>query len=315
MFVEDLEGSWEDNPFGNRRFLLQTNAQVDRLKHSKVVGVIINTALGLDVAGAAAPAPAKTRETRKHADNPLKKEERVRLAAETVMHSEAAVARLFEDVRQGGAISFQLATPVVAEISRAMERDPLVFINVAKLKSKDETTFRHSIAVSALMVQFARYLKFDDETVRIMGVSGLLHDVGKMKIPDDVLRKEGGLTDSEFQTIRHHPSLGHAMLSSQADMPQVVLDVCLQHHERLDGKGYPMGLSGDEISQPVRMCTICDVYEAITSIRPYKKAWSQSDAIAWMLERQGHFDRSLLREFVSALGMMTRQSAITPKSL
>jgi putative nucleotidyltransferase with HDIG domain len=303
MFVEDLECAWEENPIGERRFLLERGEQVELLKRSKVRAVIINTALGADISEAASIASRKY-----EAAAPL--DQRRLLATNILANVQSTTADLFEDVRSGGGISMAQAAPVVREISRAMEKDPVVFFSVSRLKSKDETTFRHSIAVSALLVQFARYMKFDAETVLAFGTAGLVHDIGKMQIPDEILQKQGGLTEAEFETIRSHPAIGHAILAEQGDMPQLVLDICLYHHERVDGKGYPAGLSGDAIGMHVLMATICDVYEAITSARPYKKPWSRADAVAWMLERQGHFDRALLREFVACLDLMGKQALL-----
>lgn len=303
MFVEDLECAWEENPIRRRRFLLERPEQVDLLKRSNVKAVIINPTLGTDIGEASGIADHRT-----EAAVPL--DQRFQVAATILASIQSTTTDLFNGVRQGDGVSMAQAAPVVREISRAMERDATVFFSVSRLKSKDETTFRHSIAVSALLVQFARYMKFDAETVQVFGTAGLLHDIGKMQIPDDVLQKQGSLTDAEFETIRSHPALGHAILSAQGDMPQLVLDICLHHHERIDGKGYPGGLSGDEIGMHVCMATICDVYEAITSVRPYKKAWSRADALAWMLERQGHFDRSLLRDFIACLDLMGKPVAV-----
>jgi HD-GYP domain-containing protein (c-di-GMP phosphodiesterase class II) len=307
MFIEDLEGSWSDNPFESRRFLLETDEQLVRLRGSKIDGIIINTAMGADIGGiVATPKPAsRTASARK----PLAamKERRER-ASQIIAESEAVVEGLFRNARANGAISTADAAPVVAEISDAMRRDPMIFVSVSRLKSKDETTFLHSIAVGALMVQFGRYLRLEEAAVHMLGVSGLLHDIGKMNVPDDILSKEGKLTEDELRQMRNHPRLGHAILAASGDMPQVVLDVCLYHHERMDGEGYPEGLSGDDLSLPVRMAAICDVFEAITSARPYKKPWKQADAIAWMLDRTGHFDRPLLREFVASLELMARNS-------
>jgi putative nucleotidyltransferase with HDIG domain len=301
MFLEDLEGSWNDNPFQRRRFLLETDAQVVALLQSNIGAVVINTALGLDV-----PAPTDIPVTRRGAD--FSTEERIQIAADFISKSEEVVAGLFQSVRGRGHISLEQVHPIVRRISNFIEHDPLVFLNVSRLKLKDETTFRHSIGVSALAMQFGRYIKLDDKTVQLLGVSGLLHDVGKMEIPNEILTKTGKLTEPELTLVQRHPVLGHKILSTHGDMPKMVLDVCLQHHERLDGKGYPNGLTGKQISLPVRICTICDVFEAITSVRPYKPAWSTADAIAWMLDRRGLFDRALVREFVACLELMAKTS-------
>jgi putative nucleotidyltransferase with HDIG domain len=309
MFVEDLEGSWSDNPFSSRRFLLTTDEQLRKLRQSKISGIIINTALGIDVSGAPPSSPRAEATPAKAATPAPALAERVEIASRIIAQSETVVEGLFRSVRSGDAITIERTRPVVEQISQSMRRDPIVFLSVSRLKSKDETTFLHSIAVSALMVQFARYLKLDEDLVQILGISGLVHDIGKMSIPDDILCKEGKLTESEFRQMRDHPALGHAILSSQGNMPDIVLEICLNHHEQLDGKGYPNGLAGDDLSLPVRISTICDVYEAITSVRPYKKPWKQSDAFAWMLDRQGHFDRPLLREFIASLELMARNAA------
>jgi putative nucleotidyltransferase with HDIG domain len=309
MFIEDLEGAWNDNPFATRRFLLETDEQLAALKRSKITGVIINTTMGIDVAATSAPVAKVRNAARARAASPSF-DERKKVVSHMIAQSEAVVEDLFKDARAGASVTVAQARPVVEQISDTMRRDPRVFLSVSRLKSKDETTFLHSISVSALMAQFARYLKLDTETIELLGMCGLLHDIGKMNVPDDILSKEGKLTDSELQLMRNHPALGHAILSNGGDMPDVVLDVCLHHHERLDGKGYPNGLAGDEISLPVRISSICDVYEAITSTRPYKRAWKQSDAIAWMLERQGQFDRPLLREFIVNLELIARADQI-----
>jgi HD-GYP domain-containing protein (c-di-GMP phosphodiesterase class II) len=308
MFVEDLEGFWHDNPFSSRRFLLETEEQLRRLRHSKVSGVIINTALGIDVSGTCASASRMAPATSKAAQQGFALAERVEVASQIIAQSETVVEGLFKGVRSGGTITVEQTKPVVEQISLSMRRDPVVFLSVSRLKSKDETTFLHSVGVSALMVQFGRYLKLEEDVVQLLGIAGLVHDVGKMSIPDDILCKEGKLTEDEFKQMRDHPALGHAILSSQGNMPDIVLDVCLHHHEQLDGKGYPNRLAGDDLSLPVRISSICDVYEAITSARPYKAPWKQSDAFAWMLDRQGHFDRPLLREFIASLELISRSA-------
>jgi putative nucleotidyltransferase with HDIG domain len=171
---------------------------------------------------------------------------------------------------------------------------------MTRMKTKDEATFLHSLAVSALMIRLARHLKIDKFLVPVLGMGGLLHDIGKIGTPIEILTKTGALTDAEMEIIRLHPERGHHMLSRGKGMPEIVLDVCLHHHERLDGKGYPSGLRDGEISLYARMAAICDVYDALTA-RPYKKPWTASEAISWMLDTKGLFDRDVLREFIDGV--------------
>ncbi|HCW95396.1 MAG TPA: phosphodiesterase [Pseudomonas sp.] len=134
--------------------------------------------------------------------------------------------------------------------------------------------------------------------------AALLHDIGKMAMPLEVLNKPGKLDDDEFAIMRSHPERGHAiLLNAQSSVSEAVLDVCLHHHEKVDGTGYPHRLAGEQISLLARMGAICDVYDAITSNRPYKTAWDASGSLAKMAQWQGHFDTQLLHAFVRAVGI------------
>lgn len=146
-------------------------------------------------------------------------------------------------------------------------------------------------------------------------MAGLLHDIGKMAMPLDVLNKPGKLSDDEYAIMRSHPERGHAMLlAAQTAVSDAVLDVCLHHHEKVDGTGYPHRLAGEEISLLARMGAICDVYDAITSNRPYKTAWDASGSLARMAQWQGHFDTQLLHAFVRTVGIYPLGSLVRLQS-
>lgn len=310
MFIEDLEGEWTENPLSRRRFTIRDVAEIDRLKLSSIAAVIINTAKGLDVDSGVETLASHGR-TRTAAISAASDTAERQIAVQNVKESVQALKGLFSDATSDAAFSAKNIAPVADQVAQTMQKNPLVLLNITRLKSKDETTFVHSIAVSALMVQVSRYMKLDAKTVQLMGMAGLLHDVGKTKIPDDVLNKPGKLTEEELALIRDHPALGHEILSRHPDMPKMVLDITRHHHERLDGKGYPDGLPASEISLHVRISTVCDVYDAVTSIRPYKKPWSHMDAVNWMMAQQGAFDREILHEFFSSMEtiMETRRRA------
>ena len=286
MFIEMVEGIWHDPLLSRRRFLLRRES--DRLKFNECAnaGVVINTTKGLDVS-----------------DVSRKIEIDVKAARETIQKSVQLLESVFGRLPEGNAISVDQVEPVISSVSKSMDDHPAVFISVTRLKSKDEVTFLHSLSVSALMILFSRHLGLNEELVQMLGTAGLLHDVGKLEIPLEVLNKEGRLNEDEIQLIRDHPEKGHAILSCQEGMPEIVLDVCLNHHERIDGKGYPRKLSHGQISLHARLAAICDVYDAITSVRPYKAAWSAKEALAWMLANEGHFDRRLVRKFALCLSV------------
>lgn len=204
----------------------------------------------------------------------------------------------------GKALDANDALPLVEEISNSVMRNPGAVISLARLKKKDNYTYMHSVAVCALMVALARQLGMDETATRKAGLAGLLHDVGKLMIPDEILDKPGRLTDEEFAAIKSHPVEGHRMLLEGSGIDELALDVCLHHHEKVDGSGYPEGLSDQQISIYAKMGAVCDVYDAITSNRPYKNGWDPAESLRKMAEwSKGHFDPVVFQAFVKSVGI------------
>ncbi|MBV8394372.1 MAG: HD-GYP domain-containing protein, partial [Alphaproteobacteria bacterium] len=289
MYLQAMEGSWLSHPFWKTRFVIRDQADLDSLQASAVEFVWIDVSKGLDVVGepeveavrieAAAPdepppfvAPAATPVAMAPPARASMTEEMAR-AAQIVNRSREAVTHLFGEARLGKAIEPEQCLPLVEEVASSVSRNPSALISLARLKTKDDYTYMHSVAVCALMIGLSRQLGLSEAQTREAGLAGLLHDVGKMAMPLDVLNKPGKLTDEEFDVMRSHPERGWAMLSEGGAVPASALDVCLHHHEKIDGSGYPKRLKGEQISRLARMGAICDVYDAITSNRPYKTAW------------------------------------------
>jgi putative nucleotidyltransferase with HDIG domain len=193
--------------------------------------------------------------------------------------------------------------PILADLSEQVSRNTSAFLGILRLKARDEYTYLHSVAVSALMMNLARTLKLPESDLHGLGLAGLLHDVGKIAMPSGVLNKPGALTPAEFAIMKSHPEAGLKLLKAGSGVPAVAFDVCLHHHERMDGRGYPCGLAGDQLSLAARMGAICDVYDALTSDRPYKQAWSPQKALGQMASWKGHFDPALMRAFMTSLGI------------
>jgi HD-GYP domain-containing protein (c-di-GMP phosphodiesterase class II) len=164
------------------------------------------------------------------------------------------------------------------------------------------------------MVSLARQLGFSDEQTRESGLAGLLHDVGKMAIPLDILNNPGKLTDEEFAVVKEHPVAGHRMLLEGGAVGEIALEVCLHHHEKMDGTGYPNQLSGHNISLFARMGAVCDVYDAVTSNRPYKQGWCPSESLRKMAEWEGHFDKNIFQAFVKCVGIYPVGTLVRLKS-
>lgn len=328
MFITELCGSWMEHPFFKTKFLLEDNHDLESLLKSGIKEVWINTDKGLD---ADEIVPGKTLsdiedETEKMLRDAARAkriektsmDEEVKIARRVCNKSKEAVISMFNDARMGKAIEVEQAQELVEEISESVMRQPHALISLARLKNADEYTYMHSVAVCALMIALARQLDLDEDMVRECGLAGLLHDLGKMGIPNKILNKPGKLTDEEFTTIKSHPQIGASILMDNPLVSPMVLDVVLHHHEKVDGSGYPHKLSGDTISLFAKMgavCDVCDVYDAITSNRPYKKGWSPAESIRKMAEwSKGHFDESVFQAFVKTVGIYPTGSLVRLES-
>ncbi len=316
MHVHEFCGSWMDHPFWRSRFMVR-ESELRRIAESGITELWINTDLGLDVEGGdvgpvvdrADVDTAIEHELRDMATRPASLAELgepldpVSRAAALVRRSVPKITSLFQEARLGRAVDARSCEAMVDEITASVETDPGSLISVVRLKNHDEYTYMHSVAVSALMVALGRQLGLKGDLLRRAGLAGMLHDLGKARMPLEILNKPGKLTDAEFAIIKSHPTVGHAMLLEGKGAGPVVLDVCLHHHEKFDGTGYPDGLAGDKISLLARMGTVCDVYDAITSVRPYNSGWDPGEALRRMAQWKGHFDPKVFQAFVKTVGI------------
>ena len=309
MYVHALCGHWIDHPFWKERFLLSDAQDILRIQRSAISEVMIDTDKGRDLPAATAPSRAPAASAPAAAEThgvPARRESmdaEVSRAMRIVTRAKAAVTSMFNDARMGQAINTLESEALVDEISSSVLRHPHALISLSRLKSSDEYTYMHSVAVCALMMALARQLQLPEGWVREAGIAGLMHDIGKMTIGSDILNKPGRLTDPEFAAMRLHPQGGVKILQQSGVLNAAAYDVCLHHHEKFDGTGYPFGLQGEQISIFSRMAAICDVYDAITSERPYKKAWGPAHSIREMASWAGHFDEKIFQAFVRAVGI------------
>ncbi|OJZ19629.1 MAG: phosphodiesterase [Thiobacillus sp. 65-29] len=324
MHLHELCGSWMDHPFWRSRFTLSDPADIRRILDSGIVEVWIDTAKGADLPAAASgkpptePAPAVATTPAQPVDTPYARapkqvalDEELKRAAMICARARSAVVSMFQEVRMGKAINAEAASELVEEISSSVLRNPGALISLARLKTADDYTYMHSVAVCALMVALARQLDLDEQATREAGMSGLLHDIGKAMMPMDILNKPGKLTDDEFRIIQSHPVEGHRLLVEGKSASEIVLDVCLHHHEKTDGSGYPDRLPGEKISVFAKMGAVCDVYDAITSNRPYKAGWDPAESIRRMAEwSTGHFDDVVFQAFVKSIGIYPTGSLV-----
>lgn len=346
MHLHALEGAWMDHPFWKTRFVIRDEEQLKKLQDSVILEVWIDPEKGLDVAEAvpaalparapaAAPAtqpvpamagpgggasvPAQPASRPKPSSTPVPAPsksfaEELRTASVLCNKGRAQMQKVFTEVRLGRAVDAEACLPLVQEISDSVIRNPSAIVSLLRLKTQDDYSYMHSVAVCALMVALGRELGFDQEQCRTAGTAGLLHDVGKALMPLDILNKPGKLTDAEFDVMRSHPVRGFELLQEAHGTSPEAIDVCLHHHERVDGTGYPHRLPVDRLSTLVRMGSICDVYDAITSDRPYKNGWDPAESIGQMASWKGQFDPAIFAAFVKSVGIYPTGSLVRLQS-
>lgn len=338
MYIDELDASWLDHPFWKSAFKVEQPAQLAQLKTSNIKTVWIDTSKGVDIeaprppvptqwvddvevpAGAGAPeadlsgigAPAPQPVPAK----PCGMTEEVVRARRILGQARPAMKSMFADARMGKAVDTEHCLPLVDEITQSVARNPGAIVSLARLKTSDDYTYMHSVAVCALMVALARQLGLSEDETREVGLAGLVHDLGKAMMPLDVLNKPGKLTDAEYAIMKGHPEAGHRMLVEGRGVGPIPLEVCLHHHEKMNGTGYPHRLKGEQISLYARMGAVTDVYDAITSNRPYKAGWDPAESVQKMAQwtKEGHFDERVFQAFVKSLGIYPTGSLVRLQS-
>ncbi len=321
MYVHELKGAWVDHPFWKTKFILDDTKDLKKLNTSIIKQVVIDTDKGLDVelvkpdsqceATLAIAVKATT-------TNPpvarVSMQQELKQATHIIQESKLAMASVFKDARLGKVIDTDHIMPLVDEIAHSIARNQSALISLLRLKTADDYTYMHSVAVCALMTALARQLDLSEPEIKQAGLAGLMHDLGKAAISLAILNKPGALTDAEFETIKAHPAKGHDLLLQANIEDSVTLDVCLHHHEKMDGSGYPHKLSNDQISIFAKMGAVCDVYDAITSDRPYKNGWEPGLSLQRMAQWENHFDATVFKAFVKSVGIYPVGTVVMLKS-
>ena len=233
-----------------------------------------------------------------------------RRAQQIVSLAKERIGKAFEDLRFGRALNVDQLWPLVTGINASISRHPGALMGVTRLKDRHEYTYLHSVAVCGLMIGLARQMKLDPALHHEIGLAGLLHDIGKARVPTMLLDKPGPLTVEEEIIVREHARMGFETLMSGDDglstnerLSSIVLDACLHHHERMDGSGYPDQQRGNSISLFARMAAICDTYDATTSARVYKPAWSPAESLEYLANNPGQYDPEIVAPFSAMIGI------------
>jgi putative nucleotidyltransferase with HDIG domain len=318
MYISDINSAWTDHPFLLNHFLVKDGGIIKKIISAGVREVYIDPSKGIDVSGAPTDAEIKRKingditniagdkkqSGRKELFRKVTVQEEIGNAKK--IHGEAVkiVRNTMNEARLGRRVSVKWVESVVGEISESILRCPDALLSLCRVKNKDGYTFQHSVSVSALQVAFSCSIGLDERSIYFAGIGGLLHDIGKIMIPDNILNKPGKFTEDEFAIMKSHVIEGKKILDSADGVEEISKQIAYEHHERYDGTGYPKGLRGEEISGTGRMAAICDVYDAITSDRVYHRGMTPNEALSKILEWSSfHFDRLLVEKFVRTVGI------------
>ncbi|MDH3354487.1 MAG: HD-GYP domain-containing protein [Chromatiales bacterium] len=319
MYVAELDKPWLGSPFLFQGFPITTPKELEQLRNY-CESVYIDLEQGKDIDIEHEHNPLERTESSRfdtervnadfesdesdHQRNKIKFSQALPKAAKIYTNTRKYINAIFNDVRLGKSIRIESARELTEQMVDNIISNENAMVLLTQLKHKDEYTSLHSINVCILSILFGRHIGFDEKELRILGLGALLHDIGKMHVPLEVLNKPGKLNAFEKKIMNAHPQMGFDLLSSAENFPAAALDVIRYHHERMDGTGYPKGLMAEGIKPYVQIVAMVDVYDAITSDRAYHDRISPHEALNLMYEwASKHFSKNLLESFISCLGI------------
>ena len=303
MYVHELDIPWEDSPFLFQGFKLESWEDVDAVTSCcREVTIDIQQSekiklprLETDEKGFAS---TRRMQTKSSTANEIGK------ATKTYYQTSKLVRNMMDDIRLGKAIDTHAAKELVSDAVDSIIRTPDAMMMLTRIKNRDEYTAEHSLNVSVLTIAFGRALGFERERLEELGVCGLLHDMGKILTPDDVLLKEGRLSEQEFQIMKRHPTDGRDIIAGSGGNFPGAMDVAHSHHERMDGHGYPRGLYEHQMTLWSKIVSVTDAFDAITSDRCYQNGRTNMDAFRILNQGRGkQFDPNLVIRFIGSIGI------------
>lgn len=307
MYISQLDRPWLETPFLFQGFFLETDSDIADVQRICEY-VFIDVVKGKDTDKVLSPNKVlttlpKPEPTRVYI-NTTALEQEIVTAKEIRYAAKGCIEEVFETITQDKKLDIPKIKKVVSSLVDSIVRNPNAIICLTQLKNRDEYTAQHSINVCILTVTIGRHLGMAENSLNLIGMGALLHDIGKMKTPLEILNKPDRLTDEEFRIMKSHPEQGRKILEEAGGIPDSVIDIAFSHHERLAGHGYPRGIPTDQISPWSKIVAIVDVYDAITSDRCYHDGMSPTQALTKMYEwRIRDFDPELLEQFIQCIGI------------
>ena len=320
MKVEKLDRSWLATPFLRHRFTITSTDQIEQLHASGVQQIDVDVhddcqescslVSAMPVGPEVSPPLPPTPETGPSA---VPFAEELPVARQVYKAAKLIIQQAMEDVRMGRALNMEAVSEVVENMADSILRNPDALTSLTRLKQFDEYTFFHSVNTSALALSVGRHLGYDRTSLLQLGTGTLLHDIGKTLIPVEILNKPGRYEADEFEIMKQHALRGAEILSNTTGLTDIFLKPALEHHERVDGTGYPHKRAKQDLSQFGLIAAIVDIYDAVTSDRCYHKGKTPHDTLQllYRLGTQGHVDGVLVQQFVQVVGVYPVGSCVS----
>ncbi|TGN38825.1 HD-GYP domain-containing protein [Marinobacter confluentis] len=313
MYIADLNNDWIPHNTQRKRGVIRTDETIDKIRAMGVSHVYIDVSKGLDSQDSEPAHEVDQRnekalhragELSPGADKRVSVAEEMGLAMQVHTQAQGLVGNLMNSVKIGGAIDIAPIHQLADELQNSVFRNANALSCLGRIREKDNYLLEHSVNLSVLMSLFGNYRKLPADALHQTIVGALLHDIGKILTPDDILHKPGRLSPEEFEVMKAHARHSRDILRSTEGIGELTIMTAAEHHERLDGSGYPEGLKGEEISVYGRMVAITDVYDAITADRVYHQGLTPTQGLKKLLEWSGdHLDPVLVKEFIRCVGL------------
>lgn len=314
VFIHNFGTAWLKHPFLGNSKLIKNEWEIERIRKYGITEVFIDTARGLNVSNQkityADFSKAFSSDSAFQEKVILERTPWVPFSVEIQKAKEIKqkaynfIKELTSTVKMGKDFDIEIASEIVDDMVGSLARNRDAMLTLISIQNKDEYTFNHSINVSVMMAAFCKYLGMSAEEIKLFTTGALFHDLGKTMIPDEILLKPGRYTEEEFNIMKEHPALGKNILDKMQKVEQEISNIVFEHHERMDGTGYPKGLTGYEISLGGRIAAIVDVYDALTSDRPYKNGDAPTEVLKYLFESAPRqYDLELLQKFIHSVGI------------
>ena len=311
MQIERMDRSWLETPFLRHKMRITSHEQIAQLKACGVRTLVV-TVSAEDIQDPPTPEADLTSdpvvtapEAAPAAPQAVAVQEELPTARQVYHAAKHIVQQAMQDTRLGRALNMEAVNRVVSNMTDSVLRNPDALTSLTRLKHFDEYTFYHSVNTSILAMSLGRHLKFDRTTLHQVGVGTLLHDIGKTKIPTEILNKPGRFEPHEMEVMKQHVLRGVEVLSTTTGLGDTYLRPALEHHERVNGTGYPYRRVRTELSQIGLIAAVVDIYDAITSDRCYHKGKVAHEALQFLyrLSLEGHLDSTLVQQFIQVVGV------------